>query len=67
MPLTWDDPEDIADALIEANPDQAPLELSFPALHKMICGLQDFADNPEKSTEGKLEAIQMAWYEMVKA
>jgi FeS assembly protein IscX len=63
----WDEPEDIADALLEAYPDRDPLELSFPTLHKIVCGLKDFGDDPGKSSEGKLEAIQMAWYEMVKA
>lgn len=66
MKLTWDDAEEIAEALSEAYPDIDPLTLSFPKLHRMITGLADFADNPEASTEGKLEAIQMAWYEMWK-
>jgi FeS assembly protein IscX len=29
----------------------------------MIIELPTFADEPSKSSEGKLEAIQMAWYE----
>lgn len=66
MALAWDDAEEIAEALLEAYPDLDPLELSFPRLHKMICDLPGFADDPEASTEGKLEAIQMAWYEQVK-
>jgi FeS assembly protein IscX len=28
-----------------------------------VTGLEDFADDPAASTENKLEAIQMAWYE----
>ena len=64
--LTWKDSEDIAYALIDKYPDQAPLKLHFPKLHQMVIGLEDFADDPEKSNEGILEAIQMAWYEETK-
>ena len=64
--LTWKDTDDIAYALIDLNPDQDPLKLSFPKLHKMITELEDFDDDPEKSSESILEAIQMAWYEEVK-
>jgi FeS assembly protein IscX len=64
--LTWKDTDEIAYALIDAFPDQDPLKLSFPKLHKMVIALEDFGDNPEKSSESILEAIQMAWYEEVK-
>lgn len=66
MPLYWEDAEDIADALLGAHPEQDPLDLTFPTLHRLICDLPDFADDPERSTEDKLEAIQMAWCEQVK-
>lgn len=64
--LTWKDPEEIAFALIDTYPDQDPLKLSFPKLHKMIIELPDFGDNPEASNEKIMESIQMAWYEEVK-
>ena len=64
--LTWKDTDEIAYALIDAHPDQDPLKLSFPKLHKMIIELEDFGDDPEKSSESILESIQMAWYEEVK-
>jgi len=64
--LTWKDTDEIAYALIDAFPDQDPLKLSFPKLHKMIIALEDFGDDPEKSSESILESIQMAWYEEVK-
>jgi FeS assembly protein IscX len=64
--LTWKDTDEIAYALIDAFPDQDPLKLSFPKLHKMIIELEDFGDDPEKSSESVLESIQMAWYEEVK-
>jgi FeS assembly protein IscX len=64
--LTWKDTDEIAYALIDTFPDQDPLKLSFPKLHKMIIALEDFGDEPEKSSESILESIQMAWYEEVK-
>ena len=64
--LTWKDTDEIAYALIDAHPDQDPLKLSFPKLHKFVLELEEFGDDPEKSTESILEAIQMAWYEEVK-
>ena len=64
--LTWKDQDDIAYALIEKYPDQDPLKLSFPKLHKLVIELEDFKDDPDKSSESILEAIQMAWYEEVK-
>jgi FeS assembly protein IscX len=63
MKLTWDDTEDIADGLIEAHPDVDPLTVRFTDLHRWVCELPGFADDPKASTEGKLERIQMAWLE----
>lgn len=63
MALTWSSFEDIGIALFEAHPDIDPLTVRFVDLHKMICELDDFEDDPHKSNEAKLEAIQMAWYE----
>ena len=64
--LTWKDTDEIAYALIDTHPDQDPLKLSFPKLHKLVIALEDFGDDPEKSSESILESIQMAWYEEVK-
>jgi FeS assembly protein IscX len=64
--LTWRDTEDLAYALIDKFPDQDPLKLSFPKLHKMVTELEEFGDDPDKSSEAVLEAIQMSWYEEVK-
>lgn len=61
--LRWDDAEDIGLKLADIYPEQNPLEVRFTDLHKLITGLPTFVDDPGKSTEGKLEAIQMAWYE----
>lgn len=64
--LSWDHTENIALALQEKHPDVDPLTVRFTDLHKWITELPDFGDDPAKSTEGKLEAIQMAWYEEYK-
>ena len=61
MALTWDDVEDIALELVEAHPDVDPLTVRFTDLHRWVCALPDFADDPKASSEGKLERIQMAW------
>jgi FeS assembly protein IscX len=63
MGLRWNDPEDIALELIERFPDKDPLSLRFTDLREMVVSLPDFADDPGISSEGLLEAIQMAWYE----
>ena len=61
--LTWDHIEDIAIELYNAWPDTDPLTVRFTDLHKWITELAEFKDDPAKSNESKLEAIQMAWYE----
>ena len=63
MKLTWDDPEDIAEQLAERHADVDPLSVRFTDLHRWICELPNFADDPKASSEGKLERIQMAWIE----
>lgn len=65
--LSWDQSEDIALALYEKFPDLDPTHIRYTDLHKWITELSDFADDPMKSTEGKLEAIQMAWLEEYQA
>jgi FeS assembly protein IscX len=64
--LTWKEAEDIAFALIDKYPDQDPMKLSFPKLHKMITELEGFSDDPNSSNEKVLETIQMTWYEETK-
>ena len=61
MTLTWDDAEDIAEELVAAHPDVDPLTVRFTDLHRWVCELPGFTDDPKASSEGKLERIQMAW------
>ncbi len=66
MKLSWEDAEDIGIELYEAHPDIDPLTLSFPKLHQLVVALDAFDDDPSGSSEGKLEAIQMAWLEEIR-
>ncbi|HYP05720.1 MAG TPA: Fe-S cluster assembly protein IscX [Bryobacteraceae bacterium] len=61
--MTWDDAEDIGIELNEKYPDTDPLTVRFTDLRTYVLGLEGFEGDPAKSSEGKLEAIQMAWYE----
>ena len=66
MQLRWEDTEDIAEQLLTAHPDVDPLSIRFTDLHRWVTALDGFADDPKASSEGKLEAIQMAWLELYK-
>lgn len=59
--MRWTDTIDIALSLDEAHPDADVKLLRFTDLHRWVVELPDFDDDPEKSSEGILEAIQMAW------
>ncbi len=63
MGLKWTDSEEIAIRLLDLMPDQDPLAVRFTDLHRWVCELEDFDDDPKASNEAKLEAIQMAWVE----
>ncbi len=62
--MTWDDVDSIAERLMELHIGVDPLTVRFTELHQWVTELEDFDDDPKRSTEGMLEAIQMAWYEM---
>ncbi len=66
MKFRWEDVEDIAEGLLRVYPDTDPLSVRFTDLHKWVTSLEGFADDPQASSEGKLEAIQMAWLELYK-
>lgn len=61
--IMWSDAEEIGIQLQEKFPEMDPLQVRFTELHKYVTELEGFADEPQKSNEGKLEAIQMAWYD----
>jgi len=59
--LTWHDVQEIGIALHEKFPDTDPLSVRFTDLHRWVRELPGFSDDPNKSNEKILEAIQMAW------
>ncbi len=61
--MKWTDSRDIAIALIEAHPDVDPQFVRFTDLHGWVVALPGFEDDPAKSGEKILEAIQMMWIE----
>ena len=61
--LTWDQFENIGIALFEKFPEVDPTYVRYTDMHKWITELENFDDDPMKSNEAKLEAIQMAWLE----
>jgi FeS assembly protein IscX len=67
MGLKWGDAEEIAIQLAEKFADRDPLAVRFTDLHRFVTELPDFDDDPKASSEGKLEAIQMAWLEEYRA
>ena len=63
MALRWTDVHDIAIELEEAHPDVDIVNLRFTDLHRWVRELPDFSDDPNRSNEKILEAIQLAWIE----
>ena len=61
--MKWTDTLDVALALIDAHPEVDPQYVRFTDLHKWVCALPGFEDDPERSNEKILEAIQMTWIE----
>lgn len=66
MKLKWTDTQEIAIELAEHHPDVDPQWVRFTDMHKWICELENFDDDPHNSNERILETIQMAWIEEVK-
>jgi len=61
--LHWTDAEEIGIQLQEKFPPLDPLTVRFTDLRRYVAELDGFADDPAKSNESRLEAIQMAWHE----
>ncbi len=62
-PIKWTDADEIGYQLSEAHPGVDPMAVRFTDLHRWVAGLPEFDDDPAASSEGRLEAIQMAWQE----
>ncbi len=65
MSLKWTDTLDIAIELSETHTDVDPQYVRFTDLHRWVCELDDFDDDPNRSNEKILEAIQMAWIDEI--
>ena len=61
--MKWTDTRDIAIALAEHHPDVDPQKVNFVDLRNWVIELPEFDDDPKRSGEKILEAIQAAWIE----
>jgi FeS assembly protein IscX len=64
--LKWTDVREIAIALANSRPEVDPLTVRFTDLHRWVRELPGFDDDPERSNEKILEAIQMTWLDEVR-
>jgi len=63
MALCWTDVREIAQLLCDKFPDLDPQYVRFTDLHAWVCALPEFNDDPKRSNEKILEAIQQLWIE----
>jgi FeS assembly protein IscX len=63
MSLKWTDTLDIVIALDDAHPEVDPRYLNFVDLREWVLALEEFDDDPARSGEKVLEAIQATWLE----
>lgn len=61
--MKWTDIREIAIALADNYPDVDPQYIRFTDLHNWVLQLTGFDDDPKRSGEKILEAIQTAWIE----
>ena len=61
MGLKWTDSRAIAEELYDNEPDLDPTTLRMTELHAKILALPDFDDDPQASSEARLEAILQIW------
>lgn len=59
--MKWTDSRELAIALAQAHPDVDPTTIRFTDLHAWVLALAGFSDDPRRSGEKILEAIQTAW------
>ncbi|NLZ80024.1 MAG: Fe-S cluster assembly protein IscX [Gammaproteobacteria bacterium] len=65
MKLKWVDVLEIAIQLSEAHEDIDPRYINFVNLRRLVTELPEFDDDPERTGEKILEAIQAAWIEEI--
>lgn len=63
--MKWTDVQTIAIELSEAHPEVDPSQIRFTELRRWVIELPDFDDDPARSGEKVLEAIQQAWIDEV--
>ncbi len=63
--MNWTDSLEIAIQLADAHPDIDPKTIRFTDLREWVMALPEFDDEPNRSGEKILEAIQMAWIDEV--
>ena len=61
--MKWVESREIAIALAEKFPDVDPERVNFVDLRNWVLALEGFDDDPNRSGEKILEAIQAAWIE----
>jgi len=59
--MKWTDSLEIAIQLADAHPEVDPKTVRFTDLREWVLALTEFDDEPDRSGEKILEAIQMAW------
>ncbi|MBW9334975.1 Fe-S cluster assembly protein IscX [Herbaspirillum aquaticum] len=59
--MKWTDTQQIAEELYDKFPEVDPKTLRFTDLHRWVMELEGFEDDPNRSGERILEAIQAAW------
>lgn len=65
MGLKWVDVQEIAIQLSDAHEDIDPRYINFVNLARLVTELPEFDDDPNRTGEKVLEAIQAAWIEEV--
>ncbi len=61
--MKWTDTQEIAMALTDKHSGIDPQYVRFTDLHRWVIELEEFDDDPNRSNEKILEAIQLAWIE----
>ncbi len=59
--MKWTDTQRIAEELFDRHPDIDPKTIRFTQLRQLILDLPEFDDDPARSGERILEAVQQAW------